>query len=112
MLRAQCRRRLVLTGVLVGMVLAGCGSVVRDQRTDEFVDDAVVTARVKARLAQEPGVGAFAISVDTLNGVVLLRGFVDTADQRQKAIAAARAVAGVRGVKAEGLVLTPERRTN
>jgi osmotically-inducible protein OsmY len=98
--------------LVLGLALAGCGSVVQDQLTGEFVDDAVVTTRVKARLAQEPGVSALAISVDTLDGVVLLRGFVDTAEQRQKAIAAARAVAGVRDVKAEALVLTPERRTN
>lgn len=90
-------------------VLAGCGSVVRDQTTGEFVDDSVITTKVKARLAQEPGVSALAVSVDTLNGVVILSGFVENEAQREKAIAAARGVGGVRDVKGEALVVKRER---
>lgn len=95
-----------------GLLLAGCGSVVRDQKTGEFVEDAVITARVKARLAQEPGVSALALSVDTLRGVVLLSGFIENEDQRAKAIAAARRVGGVLDVKADGLILRPQRPSN
>ena len=98
--------------VLLITVLAGCGSVVRDQTTGEFVDDSVITTKVKARLAQEPGVSALAVSVDTLNGVVILSGFVENESQREKAIAAARGVGGVRHVKGEALVVKPERSAN
>ncbi len=98
-----------ITALTLGLLLAGCVSVVRDQTAGEFVDDSVITTKVKARLAQEPGVSALAISVDTYNGVVILQGFVDTETQREKAIAAARGVAGVRDVKGEALVVKPQR---
>lgn len=98
--------------LLLGVLLAGCGSVVQDQKTGEFVEDAVITARVKAGLAQEPGVSAPAISVETLRGVVLLSGFIENEDQRAKAIAAARRAGGVLDVKADGLILRPQRPGN
>lgn len=96
-------------GVVLAVVLAGCGSVAQDQSAREYVDDAVITAKVKARLAQESSVSAFAISVDTLNGVVILSGFVDSEAQREKAVAIARGVPGAREVKGDALVLRPQR---
>ena len=90
-------------------VLAGCGSVVRDQTTGEFLDDSAITTKVKARLAQEHGVSSLAISVDTYDRVVILRGFVDSKAQREKAIAAARSVGGVREVNGEALIVKPQR---
>ena len=105
---ARCGR----VGLALAVLLAGCGSVTRDQTTGEFVDDSVITTKVKARLAQEPGVSALTVSVDTLNGVVILSGFVENEAQRGKAIAAARGVGGVRDVKGEALVVKPERSAN
>lgn len=101
-------RRLFFAGIAAAL-LAGCASAVRDQTTGEFLDDSAITSKVKARLAQEPGVSALAISVDTYNGVVILQGFVDDETQREKAMAAARSVAGVRDVKGEALVVKPQR---
>ncbi len=98
--------------VMVAAVLAGCSSVVRDQSLGEYADDSAITAKVKTRLAREPGVNALKISVDTLNGVVILTGFVDNDTQREKAIAAARGVAGVQDVNGNALVVKPERSEN
>jgi hyperosmotically inducible protein len=95
--------------LVVGLTLAGCGSVMRDQTTAEIVDDSAITAKVKARLAQEPGVSALAITVDTYNGVVILSGFVESEPQREKAIGAARGVGGVRDVRGDALVVKPAR---
>lgn len=97
-------------GLIIGM--GGCASVERDQTTGEYVADSAITTRVKARLVQDPGVSALAISVETLNGVVLLRGFVDNDAQREKALAVARSVGGVREVNGEGLVVRPQRPSN
>ncbi len=95
-------------GLVLAVLLAGCGSVVRDQTTGEFLDDSVIATKVKTRLAQEPGVSSLAIFVDTYDRVVTLRGFVDTEAQRDKAIEAAWSVGGVREVKGEALIVKPQ----
>ena len=62
------------------------------------LDDASLTARVKAALLGTPGVGAMKIDVETRNGVVALFGTVDDATERKQALQAARSVDGVRSV--------------
>ncbi|HEX5761138.1 MAG TPA: BON domain-containing protein [Thermoanaerobaculia bacterium] len=64
----------------------------------EVLDDATVTARVKARLAADPDVNAFHIDVDTVDGRVTLNGKVATAHQREEAEDLARHTQGVREV--------------
>ena len=86
------RRFLVV--VLFGIGMAGCAGVERDQYGGEFLDDSVITARVKTRLAQELGSASVAISVETHNRVVLLSGFIDDPTHREKALATARGVGG------------------
>ena len=65
----------------------------------KFVDDSVITARVKTALLQEPELKSLDVSVETQNGVVLLSGFVRDEGQRQKAMKAAVKVSGVASVK-------------
>jgi hyperosmotically inducible protein len=99
----------MVSAAVVAAVLAGCGSVMRDQTTGEILDDSVITTKVKARLAEEPGVSATAITVDTYNGVVILSGFVESQAQRERAIGAARGVGGVREVRGDALVVKQAR---
>jgi hyperosmotically inducible protein len=61
-------------------------------------DDAISTA-VRSKLAADPAVKAFNLSVDTHDGVVTLRGRVANVGQRNAAVADARAVAGVHSVQ-------------
>ncbi|MEW5789055.1 MAG: BON domain-containing protein [Pseudomonadota bacterium] len=81
-------------------LLAGTGcAVVREQQTvGEYVDDAAITARIKARFAEDPTVSALAISVETLNGTAQLSGFAKTAEERMRAERLARDTPGVRQV--------------
>jgi len=65
----------------------------------KYVDDSVITARVKTAMLQAPELKSLDVSVETLNGVVLLSGFVRDEGQRQKAVKAAHGVSGVAGVK-------------
>jgi hyperosmotically inducible periplasmic protein len=60
----------------------------------EFVDDSVITAKVK-----EPNLKSLDVSVETYRGQVLLSGFVGSAAQRAKALQVAASVGGVLGVK-------------
>ena len=68
--------------------------------------DAGITTAVKSKLAVDDTVKAYRIDVDTKNKVVTLKGDVETAAARDRAIEIARATEGVRDV-VDGLVLAP-----
>ncbi|MCW5634755.1 MAG: BON domain-containing protein [Rubrivivax sp.] len=82
-------------------LLAGAGcSVMRDQQTvGTYVDDSVLTTRVKAKLADNSVVSSLALSVETFKGVVQLTGVAKTVEERQTAERLAREVSGVVGVR-------------
>lgn len=81
--------------------LAGCATDRASERTaGEFTDDAALTAKVKAAIASDAGARTAAVvDVNTYRGVVQLTGFVDSDDQANRAVAAAKKVKGVRSVK-------------
>jgi hyperosmotically inducible protein len=68
-------------------------------RAGEFIDDAVLTGRIKAALANAKGVRVLDVQVETRQGVVQLSGFVDTVAEKEAALVAARQVSGVRELK-------------
>lgn len=74
-------------------------SVHERERAAQFVDDSVVTAKVKAALLKDPVVSGFAVSVETYKGTVLLSGFVDSEVQAKRAAEVAAGVKGVVSVK-------------
>jgi len=79
--------------------MTGC-AVVREQETlGAYVDDATITAAIKARLLDDTTVSAAAIKVETLQGVVILSGFAKSAAERARAEQIARSVRGVRSVQ-------------
>jgi hyperosmotically inducible protein len=69
-----------------------------------FVDDSVITAKVKAALLKDPAVSALAVSVETRKGTVVLSGFVESNSQLRRAQEIAAGVQGVVTVK-NGLVV-------
>lgn len=80
---------------------AGC-AVMRDQQTvGAYVDDATITTQVKARMLDNPAVAGTSISVETLNGTVMLSGFAKSNAERNLAESIARDVTGVKLVKNE-----------
>ena len=96
---------LALSGLLA-ITSAGC-AVTRDQSTvGEYVDDATITTRVKAKFADDPTVSAMAIKVETLRGTVQLAGFAKSATGKDRAGSLARATPGVKGV-ANDIVVKP-----
>lgn len=65
----------------------------------EVVDDSVVTAKVKAKLVDDPVTKAYQINVETFKGTVQLSGFVDSAEAVSRATRLAKDVGGVKDVK-------------
>jgi hyperosmotically inducible protein len=75
------------------------GTNVADRSTGDVVDDAALTAKVKAALIDDELTKAGEINVETRQGVVQLAGFVNTDAERDQATAVARGVAGVKSVR-------------
>lgn len=86
---------------LVLLSTAGC-AVSRGQETvGAYVDDATITTKIKARFIDNKDVDASAISVETLNGTVMLSGFAKNMTEKSMAEKLAREVSGVKQVKNE-----------
>ena len=79
--------------------LPGCASTAPGRGVAEIVDDAAITAGVKAALVGDPELKASNINVETYQGVVQLSGFVSAAESVAAAATAARTVRGVKSVR-------------
>jgi osmotically-inducible protein OsmY len=88
----------VLSAFLVVSVV-GCASTSKQEGTGEYVDDSVITTKVKAAIFNEPTLKSAEINVETFKGVVQLSGFVDSQADINKAVEVARSVKGVVSVK-------------
>ena len=78
---------------------SGCAGTSTRESTGEYIDDASITAKVKAAFVKDPMVKALQVNVDTFKGAVQLSGFVDTAEQKSRAEQVARGINGVSDVK-------------
>ena len=79
--------------------LATCASTRTHESTGEYVDDSVITTKVKALLAEDDFLKSFQISVETYKGTVQLSGFVDSQQALDKTGQIAQSVNGVQSVK-------------
>jgi osmotically-inducible protein OsmY len=77
----------------------GCASTRTHEGTGQYVDDTVITTKVKSAILGEPGLKVSEINVETFKGVVQLSGFVSTRHDIDSAIRLARNVDGVKSVK-------------
>ncbi len=83
------------------LTVTGC-AVTRGQETvGAYIDDAGITTLVKSRFVENKQVDAAAISVETLNGTVMLSGFAKSSLEKNTAESIARGVNGVKMVKNE-----------
>jgi len=90
-------------GILVlAIVVAsvwGCGSTATKEGTGEYVDDSVITTKVKTAIFNDSSLKVNEINVETFKGVVQLSGFVRSQADIDKAVQVARGVGGVKSVK-------------
>lgn len=87
----------LLAITLVSVV--GCAATSKQEGTGEYVDDAVITTKVKAAIFNESTLKSAEINVETFKGVVQMSGFVNSQADINKAVALARSVDGVVSVK-------------
>jgi osmotically-inducible protein OsmY len=93
--------RVIALAVLTGITLLSTGcAVVRGQETvGAYVDDAAITAAIKAKFVDDKIVSAGSISVETLNGIVQLSGFAKSAAEKNQAEQIARSSKNVRSLR-------------
>ena len=85
--------------LLMLITLVACSSTRTHESTGEYVDDSVITTKVKSLLAEDDFFKSFQISVETFKGIVQLSGFVNSQQAVNKAGQIARSVQGVKSVK-------------
>ncbi len=88
---------LVIVGSLAGSVMA-CTSSPTSESTGEYVDDSVISNKLRGQLVGDKDLNVFKIDVETYKGVVQLSGFVDTLEAKNRAGKVASGVTGVRQV--------------
>jgi osmotically-inducible protein OsmY len=79
--------------------LSACASTPTRESTGEYVDDSVITTKVKTLLASDDFLKSFQIGVESYKGVVQLSGFVNTQKAVDKAVEITRSVNGVKSIK-------------
>ena len=94
-----CSKFIVVFFAILLASLVGCASTSVQEGTGEFVDNTVITTKVKAAIFNESSLKVSEINVETFKGSVQLSGFVDTQANIDKAGEIALRVKGVKSVK-------------
>jgi osmotically-inducible protein OsmY len=102
------KKRSIVIHCLVFLMLfatfAACASTSKQEGAGEYVDDSVITTKVKSLLAADDFLKSFQIGVETYKGTVQMSGFVDSQKAVDKAVEIARSVKGVKSVKNDLIV--------
>ena len=85
--------------ILFVATFVACASTAKQEGMGEYVDDSVITAKVKSMLAADDFLKSFQIGVETYKGIVQLSGFVNSQKAIDKAVEITRDVKGVESVK-------------
>jgi osmotically-inducible protein OsmY len=86
--------------VISALVLAAaCTSGPKTEGTGEYIDDSLITTKVKAAIFNEPSLKSAEINVETFKGAVQLSGFINSREDMNKAVDVTRTVGGVTSVK-------------
>ncbi len=99
--------RLTFAAALAAFILitaSGCAVTRGQESVGAYVDDTAITTAVKARFIENKLVDAASISVETLNGTVMLSGFAKNTTERSTAETLTWKVSGVKAVKNEVIV--------
>ncbi len=94
---AHIRLKTFLAAFVLLASLGACDAISGRETTGEYIDDATITAKVKASIINELGLAQ--INVESLQDVVQLSGFVDTPQVKARAGEIARGTKGVRSVQ-------------
>lgn len=89
---------IVLCSLSLAPVLTGCAGGKTYESTGEYLDDSVITSKVKASILADKKLKVHQVNVETFKGVVQLSGFVNTSEMAKRAVDLTRRVKGVKQV--------------
>lgn len=87
-----------ILGLLLLGGVAGCTENAKRESTGEYLDDMVLTSKVKATFLGDSRLKVLDINVKTYKGTVQLSGFVDTQQEADRAVQLSRTIKGVKAV--------------
>jgi osmotically-inducible protein OsmY len=96
------KRNIVIHCLVLLMLIAtfaACASTRTHESTGEYLDDSVITTKVKSLLAADDFLKSFQIGVETFQGTVQLSGFVNSQKAVDKAVEIVRSVKGIKSIK-------------
>jgi osmotically-inducible protein OsmY len=94
----------ILVVLGLGIILTACAATQKHESTGQYVDDSVITSKVKAKIFDDTTLKTLQINVKTFKGVVQLSGFVDTPQSVTTAGQVATMVEGVKSVENDLIV--------
>lgn len=88
-----------LAALCLAALLSACGGTPSKESTGEYIDDSVITTKVKTAFVQDKVVDAADVRVETFKGNVQLSGFADSQAEIDRAAVVAAKVPGVKSVR-------------
>ena len=86
--------------VCIALIAAvGCAPTTQHEGTGEYVDDSVITTKVKAAIFNEATLKSAEINVETFKGIVQLSGFVSSQADISRAMEVAKTIVGAKFVR-------------
>ena len=85
--------------VILSLSMLGCASTSTTESTGEYIDDSVITTKVKAAIFNEPTLKSTEINVKTFKGIVQLSGFVSSHADISRAMEVAKTIVGAKFVR-------------
>lgn len=98
MIRHSIRLRRFFMSVLLLVCIAGCAANSVEENSSQYLQDSAITSAVKQKIAGDPELRNFQITVETNAGVVQLSGFVNSTETSARAEELARSVRNVNEV--------------
>jgi osmotically-inducible protein OsmY len=102
--RPHLSKALITSAFLLSLASCSMGS---QETTGQYVDDTTITSKVKEAFVADPTVSAAQVHVETMQGVVQLSGFSQSAKGEARAVQLARSVNGVKSVQDNIIVNNP-----
>lgn len=95
---------IVAVALASALALGACAETKTSQSTGAYIDDTVITTKVKTAILEDPALKVMQIQVETNQNVVQLSGFVDSQQMATRAGTVARGVEGVSSVRNDLIV--------